>query len=65
MISYGSTSFKNFKRSNVSRSEFSFYTKPLNTSGRRYPEIYKVTNFKLQWFPSFVSVALLSRLSCL
>jgi hypothetical protein len=37
MISYGSTSFKNFKRSNVSRSEFSFHTKSLNTSGRRYP----------------------------
>jgi hypothetical protein len=36
-ISYRSTSFKNFKRSNIPRSEFSFDTKPLNTLGRRYP----------------------------
>jgi hypothetical protein len=62
MISYGSTNFENFKRSNISRSEFSFYAEPLNTSGRRYSEIYEITNFKLQWFSSFVHIVLLSRL---
>jgi hypothetical protein len=42
VISYGSTDFENFKRSNISRSEFSFYAEPLNTSGRRYSEIYEI-----------------------
>jgi hypothetical protein len=45
MISYGSTDFENFKRSNISRSEFSFYAEPLNISGRRYLEIYEITNY--------------------
>jgi hypothetical protein len=65
MISYGSADFENFKRSNISRSEFSFYAEPLNTSSRGYSEIYKVTNFKLQWFSSFVCIALFLRLGCL
>jgi hypothetical protein len=46
-ISYGSTDFENFKRSNISRSKFSSCAEPLNTSGRRYSMIYEITNFKL------------------
>jgi hypothetical protein len=46
-ISYGSTDFKNFKGPDVSRSKFPFYAEPLNTSGRRYSKIDKVSNLKL------------------
>jgi hypothetical protein len=47
MISYGSTDFENFKRSNISRSEFSFYAEPLNTSGRRYLEVYEIAQLQI------------------
>jgi len=47
MIGYWTTSFDNFKWSNISRSKFSFYAETLNASGRRYSEIYKITYFKL------------------
>jgi hypothetical protein len=46
-ISYGSTDFENFKGSDVSRSKFPFYAEPLNTSGRRYSKVYKVSDLKL------------------
>jgi hypothetical protein len=47
MVSYGSTDFKNFKGSDISRGEFSFYAEPLNTSSRRYSKIYEVSNLEL------------------
>jgi hypothetical protein len=46
-VSYGSTDLKDFKRSDVSRSKFPFYTESLNTSGRRYSKIYEVSDLKL------------------
>jgi hypothetical protein len=45
-ISYGSTDFKDFKGSDVSRSKFPFYAEPLNTSGRRDSKIYEVSDLK-------------------
>jgi hypothetical protein len=47
MVSYGSTNFKDFKGSDVSGSKFPFYAEPLNTSSRRYPKIYEVSDLKL------------------
>jgi hypothetical protein len=47
MVSYGSTDFKDFKESDVSRSKFPFYAEPLNTSSRRYSKIYEVSDLKL------------------
>jgi hypothetical protein len=47
MVSYGSTDFKDFKGSDVSRSKFPFYAEPLNTSGRGYSKIDKISNLKL------------------
>jgi hypothetical protein len=47
MVSYGSTVFKDFKGSDVSRSKFPFYTEPLSTSSRRYSKIYEVSDLKL------------------
>jgi hypothetical protein len=65
MTSYGSTDFKNFKGSDVSRSKLSFYTEPLNTSGRRYSKIDEVSDLELYRSSSDVRVALLSRLGYL
>jgi hypothetical protein len=65
MISYGSTDFKDFKGSDVSRSKCSFYAEPLNASGRRYSKIYEVSDLKLQGSSSYIRVAFLSRLCCL
>jgi hypothetical protein len=47
MVSYGSTDLENFKWSDISRGEFSFYAEPLNTSSRKYSKIYKVSNLEL------------------
>jgi hypothetical protein len=47
MISYKSTDFKDFKGSDVPRSKLPFYAEPLNTSGRRYSEIYEVSDLTL------------------
>jgi hypothetical protein len=46
-VSYGSTDFKDFEGSDVSRSKFPFYAEPLNTSGRRYSKIDKVSDLKM------------------
>jgi hypothetical protein len=47
MVSYGSIDFNDFKGSDVSRSKFLFYAEPLNTSGRGYPKIDEISDFKL------------------
>jgi hypothetical protein len=47
MVSYGSTDFKDFKGSDVTRGKFSFYAEPLNTLSRRYSKIYEVSDLKL------------------
>jgi hypothetical protein len=65
MISYGSADFGNFKGSNITRSKFPFYVKPLNTSGRRYSKIDEVSDLELYWSSSDVGVAFLPRLGCL
>jgi hypothetical protein len=59
-ISYGSADFEDFKGSDISRGEFSLYAEPLDTSSRRYSEVYKVSDLELYRSPSDVSVAFLS-----
>jgi hypothetical protein len=46
-VSYGSTDFKNFKGSDITRSKFPFYAEPLNTSGRGYSKIDEISDLKL------------------
>jgi hypothetical protein len=45
-VSYRSTDFKDFKGSDITRSKFPFYAEPLNTPGRRYSKVYKVSDLK-------------------
>jgi hypothetical protein len=61
-VSYEFIDLENFKGSDISRGEFSFYAEPLNTSSRRYSNIYKVSNLEPLRSPSYVSVDFLSRL---
>jgi hypothetical protein len=45
--SYGSTDFKDFKGSDITRGKFPFYAEPLDTSGRRYLKVYEVSDLEL------------------
>ena len=46
-VSNGSTNFHNFIRTNVTGSQFSFYSKPLHSFGQGDSKIHVITNVKL------------------
>jgi hypothetical protein len=62
-VSHWATDFKDLKRFDISGCELPFYAEALNTLGRRYSKINKISYLELQRFPSFICIAFLSGLS--
>jgi hypothetical protein len=63
-VSHWAIDFKDLEGSDISGCKLPFYAETLNTLGRRYSEIDKISYLELQRFPSSICIAFLSGLSC-